>query len=72
MGVHIYGELELVSMQKWVWLLSLRSIAVPLPNCLLQSAIVYVVTIVDFQLMPTPHKLSIPAFSVSTVLRLMG
>ena len=36
---HIYGELELVNMQKWVWLLSLHSMAVPLPNCLLQSCI---------------------------------
>ena len=34
---HIYGELELGNMQKWVWLLSLPSMAVPLPNCLLQS-----------------------------------
>ena len=30
---HIYEELELV------WLLSLHSMAVPLPNCLLQSCI---------------------------------
>ena len=34
---HIYGELELENVQKWVWLLSLRSMAVPLPNCLLHS-----------------------------------
>ena len=32
------GELELVNMQKWVWLLSLCSMTVPLPNCLLQSS----------------------------------
>ena len=34
---HIYGKLELENVQKWVWLLSLCSMAVPLPNCLLQS-----------------------------------
>ena len=28
------GELELENVQKWVWLLSLRSMAVPLPNSL--------------------------------------
>ena len=34
-------ELELVNMQKWVWLLSLRahSMAVPLPNCMLATVL---------------------------------
>ena len=31
-------EFELVNVQKWVWLLSLCSMAVPLPNCLLQHS----------------------------------
>ena len=33
---HLWGT-RTSDMQKWVWLLSLRSMAVPLPNCSLQS-----------------------------------
>ena len=32
----INGELELVNVEKWVWLLSLLSMVIPLPNCLPQ------------------------------------